>query len=76
MVRLKSYSSLRPPHPIHLHGFPRTDSYSLQDPGLTPQLPHGTTSAPAEQQAFKKKTGHLTRYRKEALLDASLTTAN
>ena len=35
--------------------FPRTDSYPSHDPGLTPQLPHATTSAPAEQQAFKKK---------------------
>jgi hypothetical protein len=32
----------------------RTASYPSHDPGLAPQLPHGTTSAPAEQQAFKK----------------------
>ena len=29
--------------------------YPSHDPGLAPQLPHRTTSAPAEQQAFKKK---------------------
>ena len=55
MVRLQSYSPFRSPHPIRLHGFPRTDSYPSHDPGLAPQLPHGTTSAPAEQQAFKEK---------------------
>jgi hypothetical protein len=55
MLRLQSYSPFRPPHPICLHGFPRTDSYPSHDPGLAPQLPHETTSAPAEQRAFKKK---------------------
>jgi len=59
MVRLKSYASLRHPHPIRLHGFPRTDSYPSHDPGLTPQLPHGTTRAPAEQQAFNPLNAEL-----------------
>jgi hypothetical protein len=54
MVRLQSYSPFRPPHPIRLHGFPRTDSYPSHDPGLASQLPQGTISAPAEQQLLSR----------------------
>jgi hypothetical protein len=41
---------------LHIpHGIPGTDSYSSHDPGLAPQPSHGTTSAPAKQQALKTK---------------------
>jgi len=45
---------------LHIpHGIPGTDSYSLHDPRLAPQPSHGTTSAPAKQQALKMKMNFL-----------------
>jgi hypothetical protein len=48
-------SKLLRTQPARQHGIPGTDSYSSHDPGLSPQPSHGTTSAPAKQQALKTK---------------------
>jgi hypothetical protein len=56
MVCLQSNPPFRPTHPARQHGIPETDSHSSShDPGLAPQPSHGTTSAPAKQQALKTK---------------------
>jgi len=55
MVHLQSNPPFRPTQPARPHGIPGTDSYPSHDPGLTPQPSHGTTSAPAKQQALKTK---------------------
>jgi len=55
MVCLKSHPAFRPTSPVRPHGFPRKDSYSSCGPGIAPKPTHGTTSAPAKQQALKKK---------------------
>ena len=55
MVCLQSNPPFRPTHPALPHGIPGTDSCSSHDPGLAPQPSHGTTSAPAKQQALKTK---------------------
>ena len=51
----KPYSPLRPTHPIRPRGLQGTDSDPSNGPGLAPQPPHGTSSTPANQQAFKAK---------------------
>jgi len=55
MVCLQSNPPFRPTHHVCPHGFPGTDSYSSHGPGLAPHPSHGTTSAPAKQQALKTK---------------------
>jgi len=55
MVCLKSHPSFRPKSLVRPYGFPRKDSNWSHGPGLAPKPPHGTTSAPAKQQALKKK---------------------
>jgi hypothetical protein len=55
-VRLQSNPPCRPTHPARQHGIPGKESYSSHDPGLAPKPSHGTTSAPAKQQALKTKT--------------------
>jgi len=55
MVCLKSHPSFRPTHPVRPQGFPGTDSYPSHGLGLAPKPSHGTTSAPAKQEALKTK---------------------
>jgi len=44
-----------PTYPACPRGIPGTDGYSSHGPGLAPKPSHGTTSAPAKQQALKTK---------------------
>ena len=55
MVCLQSNPPFQPTHPARPYGILGTDSYSSHDPGLATQPSHGTTSAPAKQQALKTK---------------------
>ena len=53
IVCLKSYPSFRNKSPVRPHGLSRKDSNSSHGLGLASKQPHGTTSAPAKQQALK-----------------------
>ena len=49
------YRQFRPTHLARSHGFQGTDSYPSHGPGLAPKPSNGTTSAPAKQQALKRR---------------------